>query len=65
MSYQLTIGLAGLITLPALLLLLRVRTSEVDAAAGPQADGEDGDTGHDELTDAPNGLKDGQMDPIE
>ncbi len=65
MSYQLTIGLAGLITLPALLLLLRVRTSEVDAAAGPRADGEDSDTGHNELTDAPSGLEDGQMDPIE
>ena len=32
MSYQLTIGLAGLITLPALLLLLRVKTDEVDEA---------------------------------
>ena len=36
MSYQLTIGLAGLITLPALLLLLRVSTDEVDEARARQ-----------------------------
>jgi PAT family beta-lactamase induction signal transducer AmpG len=37
-SYQLTIGFAGLVTLPALLLLLRVRTSEVDAAEEGQSE---------------------------
>jgi PAT family beta-lactamase induction signal transducer AmpG len=37
-SYQLTIGFAGLISLPALLLLLRVRTAEVDAAKAGQGD---------------------------
>lgn len=37
MSYQLTIGLAGAITLPVLFLLLRVKTSEVDAAAALEA----------------------------
>ena len=37
MSYQLTIGLAGAITLPVLLLLLGVKTSEVDAAAALEA----------------------------
>jgi len=36
MSYQLTIGLAGLITLPPLLLLLRVSTDEVDEARARQ-----------------------------
>ena len=64
-SYQLTIGFAGLITVPALLLLIRVSTSEVDAAAGRQVGDEEGDTSHDELSDAPSGYEDGQMDPIE
>jgi hypothetical protein len=36
MSYQLTIGLAGLITVPVLLLLLRVRIDEVDEAKARQ-----------------------------
>ena len=36
MSYQLTIGLTGLITLPALLLLLWVKTDEVDEAKARQ-----------------------------
>ena len=36
MSYQLTIGLAGLITVPVLLLLLRVKIDEVDEATARQ-----------------------------
>ena len=64
-SYQLTIGFAGLITVPALLLLIRVSTSEVDAVAGRQVSDEEDDTSHDELSDAPSGYEDGQMDPIE
>jgi len=46
-SYQLTIGFAGLITLPALLLLLRVSTAEVDAAEAEQS-GSQASTSRDE-----------------
>ncbi|MEE3283422.1 MAG: hypothetical protein VX311_02480, partial [Planctomycetota bacterium] len=46
-SYQLTVGFAGLITLPALLLLLRVSTAEVDAVEAEQS-GSQASTSRDE-----------------
>jgi len=64
MSYQLTIGFAGVITLPALFLLLRVRTEEVDAAEVRQAGDED-DSSHNESTRSPSGYDDGEMSPSE
>ena len=39
-SYELTFWFVGLVTLPTLLLLLRVRTAEVDAAKERERDSE-------------------------